>query len=236
MTRRGFLFGSLSAFTALISGCAEVELKPKKESIKYFIEESNAVYSYLRLNQKLALSKLSSIGVVFKDNLVDHTLAWYYGPNIMLSKEDLNVLVYSDSSILFFGMGLERQYRQYTKQYLLEDKKNLEKEAKNLGFKNFSEMFLTVYDRVTNFDKVEFYYMYESIKNNKINLKTLSERELFNKFMRAYKSYGVNRAYVVLNNEKVYLTIEDFSSYAVTFSIVIEMINKNIKRGSIYGL
>jgi len=233
MNRRNFMVTGISSIAFFLSACSSKGAVPIETSTK-MLKESNAIYDYLRLNNRVALKKLSSIGIIYSDSLNSNTLIWNYGPNIILSKEDLNILNYSEESTLFFGMGLHSRLSYFISSFLKNKDINLNAEIKSIGFENLEDMFMILHDRIANSTKVNFYYFVNSLNKNKLNIAKVTEVALNQKFFESYRSYGVYGGYVILNGYKVQASIEDFTVYAAVISLIVEMLDKNIHRDMLY--
>jgi len=234
MNRRNFfILTGVSSAMFFLSACSGKTPIPKKSTTD-LLKESNAIYDYLRLNNHIALKKLSSVGVFYNDSLNSNTLIWNYGPNIILSKEDLNILSYAEESTLFFGMGLKSRLKYFTSNYLDNKYINLDLKVKSLGFENLDDMFLILHDRIANSTKTNFYYLTKSLNENKLNIARISEVSLSKKFFESYRYYNIFNNYVILNGYKVKSSIEDFTVYAAVLSLATEMIDKSIHRNKLY--
>jgi len=225
MDRRSFI-GLL--FIPLISACSQRNITVKKHN-KLTKKDSYAIYDYIKESQERSFSKYNnSVGIL------DHNAAWFYGPNITLSKEDLQILNYTKSNTVFLNMGLKDRF-----EFILNDITN----TKNInyyefGFRDSKDMFLSIYDRLSNSTRVDFYHFLLSLNENKIQINKITEVGLYNLMFSSYKSYKLNfQKYGFWKNKKfISLDIYYYRAYAMAFSIMSEMIKKNIKRGDIYGL
>jgi len=233
INRREFL---LSGAAFLLAGCSS-----KINHTPNYIDKKNEIlsfYKYIRGSHFKSLNKLEKVGIFLNSqNYIGlrHTLVWDYGPSLTISKENYLILKFAEENTLFQGLGLKDNLNFIMNNFYKNNSHILEN-VNELGYKDLMSLFLRVYDNLTNSTEIEFELFISSLSENNINYKRLKNKDLNDFFFRSYLFYGDDTGYVIFNGKKTYADLNDFTAYAATLSIVIELLDKNKSSGEIYAI
>lgn len=224
----------LSFVLILLGGCS-THISTEVSSSENYIQKSFEMKKDINTINGIALKKIAIAGLFINGAFSDQTLIWAFGPNVAISKDNLTIQIYNEGSTLFEGFGIKDRLDFFIYQNL-NIKSNLNKRIEKLGFQSSVEMFEIITDRIANSTEVDFYFLVKSLNDKNINISAISPQQLSNMFFAPYRKYGVNHGYLNKNGYKIQSTIEDFYVYAASLSVIIEMVNKNIRRDELYGL
>lgn len=256
------IFLSLLAIPILFSACSINNIVPKKdlglqnpyittfsktekEKLSKEYRIADKIYQKIHSDYTKSIDKVEDLGLYLKYNNnigTRNSLAWYYGPNLSLSKSDIEIMGFVNNPTLVSGYGLNKQIvLQFNK--LFPKKYSIEEKAKELGFSSFHELFQATYARVTNSSENDFIdLIYNLRKNNIIHSKWIDifkytdSEPLIKNFFKEYIKYRVNEnnIFFVYNGKKYTLSKYDFTNYYFTMFIVNNFLENAKSRSDLY--
>lgn len=218
--------------SVLLSGCY-FKQPSNEEVINNMVFFKNSV-----LNGEKELKKL---------NLKEETtLAGCYGPSIILTEENFDLLKFSNKTMLFSGYGIKDKIYLLTASNMSFKEKDIR--SRELGFKDLNHMFNYLFNFYKTKDISEISLQLDFLKeNNLLSFNSLSNKSINKKNQEiinyTYFYYNQlesnveekNKYGIWINNKFIVFTKEDFKPYALLIQIMDQLLTNNTKGVMIYG-
>lgn len=201
----------------LFSGCSF--FKPAPDLI-----DISQTYEDMKRDHEKVLVKMRAPGFYLTGRSpgVEHSLIWFYGPDVSLSKADVELYTDINRSIMTPGFGLKNNL-EITFQSLFNIK-SLDIKSNQLGFKTFSDLFEYEYSQITSMNKNAFLNYVEKLESRglitKKEILSLSPKDLKDKYFELFSFYKLEPTPVIINSKNFIIEDSDFSAYYFTMYIL----------------
>ena len=213
---------SLALISVLFSACSlSPSVKPER-TVETSIVSSKDLYYTMHNDFEISSDKARKLNIYSNRSFVKHGIIWYFGPNPVLSKDDIKVLVFSNQPTLYQGFGLKHRIKFFMSKLYGLPETDLEQKARKVGFDSFESFFDNVYNTfAASYSKEEFDSLVKKLGGN-ISDKTSELQALY---FQSYSKKGIDPANIVLP-EKIRLSKEDFQLYALTMDIAYKILSE----------
>lgn len=211
------MFKTLLLTLFLFSGCSF--FKPAPDLI-----DISQAYESMKKDHEKVLVKMRAPGFYLRGGSpgIEHGLIWYYGPNVSLSKADVELYTEIGRSIIEPGFGLKNNLEIVFQD--LFSIGSLSQKSNKLGFKTFGDLFEYEYSQITSMNKNAFLNYIETLESkgliSKKEILSLDSKELKDKYFELFSFYKLKPTPMIINSKELVIEDCDFNTYYFTMYIL----------------